>query len=639
MIYSYDVEVFPNFFSAIFSNVEEDFDEHIFLIYGERDDREKLREFVKGKTLVGYNSLYFDNMMLNAVLEGYTVEQLYKLAHDAISEEPSKTVWDFRRKKTSYSSIDLMAMYAFDKMGISLKQVSILLKWHRVQEYDQPFDKPIEPHQVSQVLQYNTNDVLVTKKLYLESLKIIKARQESSKVYGIDFVSASDSKIANLILEKMYGEHTAIHPNEFKLGRTPRDIIHLKDCISPAIVFRSPVLCKLLVDLKETTLYSTNNFAFKRVVKFGDKIYDMGVGGLHSRDEPARFDSNDYQEIIDADVASFYPNIMLLNRIKPAHLSDHFIDILNLITTDRIKAKDNKETAKALILKITINSIFGKLGFPDFWLYDPKAFYSVTLNGQLYLLMFIEHLILNGIEVISANTDGVVCRVEDKAAYEEACKMWQFQTQFKLEFASYQTYARKDVNNYIALKKGAKRQEDGTYPEDDVKKKGIFENRVLLNKPGGPGYTIPIIPQALVNYFLYGISVEQTVSSSRNIYDFFIFQKIHKKFHFEYREQTTQIMQRMSRFYASPQGGELIKVATEEKKASRVASQLCLWDEGEEDDQKMISMLAGVGVKVLNDVPLCPFEDFQVDLNYYIQQAQEIVERIEESQEEQLALW
>lgn len=616
-IYSFDVEIFPNFFSAVFSNVDEDFDEHIFLIYGERDDREKLREFVNKKTLVGYNSLHFDNVMLNAVLEGYSLQQLYLLAQDIMSEEPSKTVWELRRKTTIYKSIDLMAMYAFDVKGISLKQVSILLKWHKVQEYDQPFDKPVEPHQVQTLLQYNINDVLVTKQLYLESLKLIRERQESSKLYKIDLVSASDSKIGNLILEKLYSQKTNQHPNNFKLLRTPRDIVPLKDCISSVISFQSNTLSSLLSKLKGTTLYSTNGFSFKEMVEFEDKIYDMGVGGLHSRDEPAKFESDDYQEIIDADVSSFYPYIMLNNKIKPAHLSDEFVSILEMITLDRIKAKENDEDAKALILKITINSIFGKLGFSDYWLYDPKAFYSVTLNGQLYLLMLIEHLTLNGIEVISANTDGIVCRVEDRETYERACYDWQKLTQFKLEFASYEMYARKDVNNYIALKKDAELQANGEYLEKDVKKKGIFENRVLLNKPGGPGYTIPIIPQALDNYFLYGLPVAETVKNSQSIYDFFMFQKISKKFHYEYRNGTVESMQRMSRFYACLEGGELFKT----------------------DGEKSISMCSGVGVRVLNDITPLPFKDYQVDLTYYIKQAQEIVDRIESEQESQLTLW
>lgn len=611
------------------SNVEDDFDEYIFVIGLGRDDRGKIKEFVKGKTLVGYNSLMFDNMILNAVIAGKTPEELYQLASKAMTEDPGPEVWKFRNQPTNYKSIDLMAIYAFDRLGVSLKNVSILIKWHRVQESDLPFDKDVKPEDLELVLKYNSNDSHVTKYLFLKSSKIIKTREEISKLYNVDLINASDSRMGNLLLEKMYSEHTGLLPERFKLLRTEREVVEICNCISKDIAFKSPELSKLLDNLIKLKLTKENGFS--KSVKYADKVFDMGVGGLHSQDNSGIFESDQDYWILDADVGSFYPNIMLTNAIRPAHLGEHFTSILSLLTKERMVAKKAKDETKAEAMKITVNAIFGKLGFDHYWLYDPQAFYSVTISGQLYLLMLVEHLTLKGIEVISANTDGVTCKVrrDQVEDYQEVCKKWEECTKFELEITPYVTYVRRDVNNYVALKGGkfsTKNLQDlddsaltKGYTDKDIKKKGLFEDEIIKEESiKAKGYKPPIIAKALNDYFLKGIPIENTIVSSMDIYDFFMFQKCSKTFKLYFQNGgSAQPIQRMSRFYACLEGGEIYKT----------------------DGQKRISLKAGVQVKVLNDVlPHVSFDQLKVDKKFYINEAQEIVDKIE-NQTLQMSLW
>ncbi|MGK3945753.1 hypothetical protein ABK046_46340, partial [Streptomyces caeruleatus] len=85
---------------------------------------------------------------------------------------------------------------------------------------------------------------------------------------------------------------------------------------------------------------------------------------------------------------------------------------------------------------------------------DEKALRSVTVSGQLYLFMLIEKLVLNGIQVISANTDGVVSRfnLSQEKLFGEIAEWWQNETGFFLEKTPYDMYFRQDVNNYITKK-------------------------------------------------------------------------------------------------------------------------------------------------------------------------------------------
>src|SRR5690606_30184845 len=97
---------------------------------------------------------------------------------------------------------------------------------------------------------------------------------------------------------------------------------------------------------------------------------------------------------------------------------------------------------KAMVdaFKIVANAgSFGKLGDEKWWMCDLLALYRVTVNGQLYLLMLIERLELEGITVWYANTDGVTAKVPKgkEEAYERICAEWQEELRMELEFDRY----------------------------------------------------------------------------------------------------------------------------------------------------------------------------------------------------------
>lgn len=593
MIFVYDIEIFKNFFSVIFSNVDSEFDDWEFIVFEERDDKEKLKEFLSQSnlTLVGFNNIHFDNVILNGIIEGLPIEELWHLSQDIIDDKESEKIKQLKWKKVSYNSIDLMRIYAFDNLRVGLKQVAINLKWPKIQELPIPYDSIIIPSQVPLLLSYNRNDVGITKKLYFEALEEIKMRQEVGQLYGIDLINASDSRIANLILETIYQKETGLDPRYFKELRTQRSEVRIRDCIGKNIEFQSKPLQKLLYKIQNLILKREEEFFLKETIVYANKVFDLRTGGLHSQDKPGIFYSDDKQIIIDADVASFYPNIMLINKIKPAHLDWKFLDIFERITNERIEAKKLGHKTKADALKITINSVFGKLGFEHFWLYDPLAFYSVTISGQLYLLMLIEYLFENKFEVLSANTDGVICRIpiNRKNEYYQTCKEWEIKTGFTLEFTTYKAYARRDVNNYIAKK------EKGQY-----KTKGVFELNPSLNK----GYRAPIIPHALKEYLLNDKNLDEILSTG-SIYDFLISQKASKKFQMYFKQNgSIEPVQHINRWYVSKKGGQLVK----------------------RHDDREISLCSGGYVSILNDIS--DYQENDIDYEYYKQEILKIVQLI-----------
>jgi hypothetical protein len=90
---------------------------------------------------------------------------------------------------------------------------------------------------------------------------------------------------------------------------------------------------------------------------------------------------------------------------------------------------------------------------------------QVTVTGQLALMMFIEMLVDAGIEVVSANTDGIVIKCH-KLRYDDLNALvswWECLTGFETEETRYRALFSRDVNNYVAIK-----------PDGKVKTKGAF---------------------------------------------------------------------------------------------------------------------------------------------------------------------
>jgi hypothetical protein len=605
--YAYDIECFKNLFTATFVNVDDEKDTHVFFVGFGNETCTSIKDFLTQEmTLIGYNNHSYDDPMLRFLMsyngEKLTAE-LYNLTGELLNDsyKNDKKILSLRyprNKIDSWKSIDLMRILAFDKLGISLKQTGINLKWYKIQDIPIDPSSTVSQNQLQSVLDYNLNDVLITKRLYEEIAPIRELRVDLSKLYSIDLTSASDSRMANMILENIYANELKMDIRTVRTMRTLRDKVLLGDCIAKFVKFESPQLQEMLKDFSLDYVYNYNDYRYKKVVYYANCIFTLGVGGLHTEDTPGVFTTDENYLIQDMDVASYYPNLIINNNFYPQHLGPQFIQVLKRITAERLQAKKDKNRVKADGLKITVNSIFGKMGSEHFWLYDPKAFLSTTVSGQMGLLMLVESMYLNGIEVISCNTDGVVCRIDrnllDK--YYEIAHAWEKATNLELEFTPYKKYVRRDVNSYITEK------EDG-----DTKEKGAFLKEVDLKK----SYHMPIVAKALHAYFIKDIPVRKTIEDCKDIMEFCISQKSGKNFTIElHTGQKVEHLQKTNRFFISTKGGILLKKA--------------------DNTNKRIVFHVGKQVRVINDYDsLLPFDSYHVDLSFYEKEAMKTINEIE----------
>jgi len=241
-------------------------------------------------------------------------------------------------------------------------------------------------------------------------------------------------------------------------------------------------------------------------VAIGGSVYRLGIGGLHSSETRAMHLADAATCLVDRDVASYYPSIILRCGLAPAAMGQHFLDVYAGIVARRLTAKKAKDTVAADALKICVNGSFGKLGSKWSVLYAPTLFLQVTLTGQLALLMLIECLEQHGIPVVSANTDGVVikCPVTKVPEMDAIVDGWECVTGFDTEATEYAAIYSRDVNNYIAIKAGG-----------GVKTKGAYASTSLSKSPANE-----ICTDAVVAYLEKGAPIEQTIRACRDVRKF-----------------------------------------------------------------------------------------------------------------------
>jgi hypothetical protein len=79
-------------------------------------------------------------------------------------------------------------------------------------------------------------------------------------------------------------------------------------------------------------------------VRLGDNSYTVAMGGLHSNEESVFYRSDQNSYIVDRDVASYYPYIVLNDKLFPEHLGEAFLEVYRNLVMRRLKLK--KEPAR-----------------------------------------------------------------------------------------------------------------------------------------------------------------------------------------------------------------------------------------------------------------------------------------------------
>lgn len=576
-----------------------------------------------------------------------------------LTNEKGDTIYFGKSLKQTSINLQWYELLEYNMPPICDKDINI---YHKINEYKcldaeylnkniNKWDRYIIDEYIPEMMRYNTNDVFIICEMIRLYIDEIRLRYNITKVYEVDVLSSSRSNIADKLFIKFYSEFSGLHPNQWRGKKTERTAMSFKKIIFDFISFKTPELQEMLEEMKQVVVYSIGKKALKEIapkypnfkylktdlnfgwfeIKLNKLVYSIATGGLHTQDIPRELKSKikyidsltgeqNYNSIWDIitddsfiyihfDISSFYPSIISKYNIAPKHINNtSFVKLVTWLKDTRVEAKHSKEDyidgipkdILAQALKIVINSIYGKLGFEYGDICDRLAVLQVTINGQLMVMMICEELEINNIEVMSANTDGIVVKLykKDKSKFEQIVNNWLFLTQLEADSEEYECYVNRDINNYVIKELNGK-----------VSYKGALNPKMYavdLTK----GYDMPIVAKAVCDYFLENKPVLETLHECKNILDFCKTQNVSdKKYKIEFiTNKNKEELQTNVRFYVSNNGGIIEKV----EKFTNLRTGLC----------------AGQTVTILNSLDDKDIIYRDINYMYYYNEAMKIIDPI-----------
>ena len=522
-----DVEVYQNYFLSVFKNIRTN-----KVIYFEMTEDIKLditsfKWMLESFTIITFNGIKYDLVMNDLALAGCTCGEIKEASDGVIlyDERGYNLRRKYKAKKTKVDHIDLIEVAP---LYASLKAYAGRLHAKKMQ--DLPFHPAtiLSKEQIAITRYYCVNDTDNTQLLRECLDEQIELRYKLSNEYQIDLRSKSDAQIAETVigheLKKLSGikpEKPTIEPGTLYKYQTPA-----------FMQFQSPVMQWALKVIQSANFIVDvgGSIAMPEEIKdlqidINGSIYRMGIGGLHSSESSVAHKTDENYILIDKDVTSYYPYIILNLGLFPKHLGAVFLQVYKGIVNRRIKAKQEKNKVVADSLKIVVNGSYGKLGNKYSILYSPNLLIQVTITGQLALLLLIERLELAGIRVVSANTDGIVikCHRTMVNLLNSIVEQWEKDTGFPTEETRYLALYSRDVNNYIAIKQN---ETDKGWEEtfSGTKNKGAFANPWSDNKNKAfqlhKNPTTVICVEAVEKYLVENIPIDHTIMNCRDLSKF-----------------------------------------------------------------------------------------------------------------------
>lgn len=517
---TFDTECYVNYWSIGFKCVETGRSRHFSLRPNGTLDTAGIKKIFKRWRVVGFNSRNYDMPMLAYAMAGASCGALKQASDNIILTDMRP--WQFfdhynlPELPDWIDHIDLMEVSPGSPQKPSLKMYAGRLHSKRMQDLPFEPDRVLSNNDIEALDLYHVNDLDVTRDKYFELKPQIDLRAQMSDQYGVDVRSKSDAQVAEAVIKaelerllkrKIY--RPDVNPGTFRYK-------------APSWVkFQTPAMQKMLRDIttmpfvvRRDGVVEGPKFLDDLEMRLGDGVYRMGLGGLHSSESKAVNLSDDEYVILDRDVTSYYPSIILNNKLYPKHLGEAFLTVYKSIFERRLAAKKAGHKNIAETLKIVLNGSFGKLGSPYSVLYSPDLMIQTTITGQLAVLMLIEELEMRSIHVVSANTDGFVTKVprSRRGEFLAVITEWEWVSGFGTEETEYKGLYSRDVNNYVAIPAQGK-----------VKLKGAF----AIGGPGQPGAagmkknpTNEVCIDALIAYLKDGTPIEQTIRACTDIRKF-----------------------------------------------------------------------------------------------------------------------
>ncbi|QYD00691.1 hypothetical protein HZF13_05490 [Lactiplantibacillus plantarum] len=423
---------------------------------------------------IGFNSRHYDQYIAKAIIAGFEPQEM----NDWIIVKREQG-WQFSRElyKIQFYNFDIMTV-----RGQSLKQLEGFMG-DSVEEskIDFTIQRKLTNDELNEVIKYCTHDVEETINVFTERIEEFETTMGLIKAFNLPlkYIGKTKAQISAAILN---ARQPRVARND-EMDISFPDVIHIDK-------YRD------VVEFYENTRDYEQSYT--REVAGVKHIFAWG--GLHG----AKENYHGKGTIINVDVGSYYPTIMVVFNFISRNISDSskFAEIRKT----RLEYKAAHDSRQGPY-KIVLNSTYGATKDKYNALYDPRQANNVCVTGMMLLLDLIEKL-EPYVELIQSNTDGLYVRLLDDDYFDmvdDICYEWEQRTGMGLEFKYFDEVIQKDVNNYIMI----------DHESGYVKTKGAY-----VKKQSNLDYDLPIINQAIVDYFTKGVPVRKTVEACNDLHQF-----------------------------------------------------------------------------------------------------------------------
>lgn len=364
----FDIECYINYFLIGFKCVETG----KYVIFEDSPDSsielDKLNWMIWHFRLVGFNSWNYDIPMLFLSLRGYKAAMLKHYSNILIPPERQ----DGKQERVNWrKEFNLMIPHGLNHIDLievcplkgSLKKYAARIHAKRIQ------DLPYDPHQQLsfEEAEHTKNyclgsDLVATESIFNQLAEQLKLRYDLSDKYNIDLRSKSDAQIAEAVIKSEVKKKTGREVKRETIGagtqfRYEPPAFLKFDTVGMQEKFQ--IVKDMVFEITEDGKLSMPESLLNLELSIGNTVYKLGKGGLHSKEKCASYDTKNGMLLVDSDVESYYPRLILNSGVFPDAIGPVFLEVFDELVTRRIvaKAKVKELKAERKKLKEMLNAI------------------------------------------------------------------------------------------------------------------------------------------------------------------------------------------------------------------------------------------------------------------------------------------
>lgn len=546
----YDCEVFKHDWVVVFKDRKTG----VYTVI--HNDNEALKIAISNENLyIGFNSKHYDQYIIKGIAADLTPEELKQLNDYIIAGGQG---WEYPPLQDFYFTFNNVDIRDDMQNTLSLKSIEGHLGLPiRESNVDFNIDHPLTKDELDEVIEYCKYDVDSTERIVNLREDYLKTKANLGKRAGIDVVKAMAMTNAKLTAQMLGAKFVPrndgreyVYPDNLDKSVIPTKVLEFFDTIHDK-------------NISDDELFKTS-----LDIVIGDMPCTYAWGGVHGSQSKYYEESTDTRVIQNRDVSSLYPTIIEEYQYLSRNVAD--ANLYYQMRKDRISAKHSGDKQTAKDLKLPLNTVSGAQENKFNELYDPLPTRSLRISGQLFLTVLTIRLLnaCKSIKLLNLNTDGLMYSLnkDELPLVDEICTTWETETRFELETDEISKVWIKDVNNLLLIKTDCEVKTVGGYLNYGISEKGAW----------GINNNMIIVKKALIEYFVKGTPIEDTVNNSNDIFNFQIIAKAGSKYSRAYQliDGNEVPVQKVNRVYSTKDTryGTLIKVKAVDGANEKIAS-------------------------------------------------------------------